>query len=356
MKILVLSKYSRSGASSRLRIEQYLPYFQTHGHDVTIQCLFGESYLSRLYLKGGRSFFEVARSYLERFFFLIGIYKYDVVFIEKEIFPYLPAVIERLIGLAGVPYVVDYDDAVFHNYDLSSNWFFRKVLGRKIDIVMRNARCVTAGNAYLASRAVTAGAPEVRIIPTVVDASRYHARDSTSAALVIGWIGSPSTQKYVVGIKRALINVCSRYSCKLMLVGATKDVLEDLSELNVEVVSWSENTEADLIRVMDVGIMPLNDGPWENGKCGYKLIQYMASAVPVVASPIGVNVEIVEGSRCGLLAGSEVDWEEALSQLLKTPELRHELGRAGRQAVDKTYSLQVQAPILTEILVKSAQR
>lgn len=350
MKILLLSRYPRMGASTRLRVLQYLPYFEAHGLDVTVRCLVDDDYLNSLYGLGKRSKISVAILYLRRFFSLLSFFRYDVIWIEKEIFPYLPAMAERLLKWLGKPYVVDYDDAIFHNYDLSGNPLIRKVLGRKIDAVMRHSSCVVAGNAYLAERARAAGATRIVQVPTVVDGTRYEPRQHSAAARpVIGWIGSPSTQKYVVNIREALASVCQAFDARLVLVGATPQVADFFPGMDVQVIPWTEDSEAGLIRQMDVGIMPLPDGPWEKGKCGYKLIQYMACAVPVIASPVGVNVDIVSSCHCGLLADTQAEWEQALRALLVSPEKRCELGLAGRQAVESHYSLQVQAPVLAGI-------
>jgi glycosyltransferase involved in cell wall biosynthesis len=101
---------------------------------------------------------------------------------------------------------------------------------------------------------------------------------------------------------------------------------------------------------MDVGIMPLVDGPWEKGKCGYKLIQYMACGVPVVASPVGVNVGIVTESGAGSLAGSSIEWRDAISAFLKDDQHRSVVGQMGRAAVYETYSLRAQLPRLAQVL------
>lgn len=356
MKVLLLSKYPRMGASSRLRSLQYLPALADKGIEVTVSSLFDDEYLKELYRWGRRSKMRSLILYLKRFLALVSVFWHDVVWIEKEIFPYFPAFFERLLAFLGVRYVVDYDDAIFHNYDLSGSGLTRKLLGRKIDTVMARANCVIAGNQYLAERAWKAGARRVEIIPTVVDHARYfQAERNGDEQLVIGWIGSPSTQRYVIDIQHALRTVCGKTSARLMLVGATEGVIGDLEGIPVEVVPWSEESEAESIAAMDVGIMPLVDGPWEKGKCGYKLIQYMASGVPVVASPVGVNVEIVDGYGCGRLAESEHEWAESLLELLFDDEKRNSLGRAGRVAVEKRYSLQTQAPVLADIL-KSAGR
>ncbi len=339
------------GASSRLRSLQYLPALEDQGIEVTVSSLFDEQYLRELYAEGRRSKVRSLFLYLKRLFVLLTVFRYDMLWIEKEIFPHFPAIFEKLLAFFGVKYVVDYDDAIFHNYDLAGSALTRRLLGRKIDTVMAHASCVAAGNQYLADRALNAGAKRVEIIPTVVDHTRY--ADSFRVdgnQLVIGWIGSPSTQGYVVDIKDALEAVCDKTGARLMLVGATKEVKDQLSGIPVDVVPWSEDTEAKSIAKMNVGIMPLVDGPWEKGKCGYKLIQYMASGVPVVASPVGVNVGIVIESGAGYLAGSSVEWEDALLALLGSDQCRYASGRAGRAAVYETYSLRAQLHKLVQIL------
>ncbi|WP_447802211.1 glycosyltransferase family 4 protein [Pseudomonas serbica] len=350
MKILFLSKYSRLGASSRLRFIQYIPYLEKCGVEVVVKSLFDDDYLKHLYSTGRRPVLRSLYCYLKRFFTIFTVRQYDVIWIEKELFPFFPATVERLLKIFAPPYVVDYDDAIFHNYDLSSHSLIRKTLGKKIDVVMRNAQSVTAGNDYLASRAKAAGAKDVVVVPTVVDKDRYLAkRESAFQSLVIGWIGSPSTQKYVVDIRQALLGVCEEFGARVMLMGATPQIVEELPELPIEVLPWSEDGEVDFIRQLDIGIMPLVDGPWEKGKCGYKLVQYMASGVPVVASPVGVNVEIVDGNRCGILADSLEEWEFALCKLLSNADQRLDYGRAGRAAVENKYTVHVQVIALNKI-------
>lgn len=356
MKVLLLSKYPRTGASSRLRSLQYLPALAAAGVEVTVQSLFDEQYLNDLYREGRRPGLRTLLLYLKRLCQLPAVFAYDLVWIEKELFPYCPALFERLLSTLGVRYLVDYDDAIFHNYDLAGNGLLRGLLGRKIDAVMAHAGCVIAGNQYLAERARRAGAARVEIVPTVVDHRRYHGADKQGERQrVIGWVGSPSTQKYLVNIQDALHTACKRMNARLLLVGATPEVAGQLPGIAADIMPWSEDTEAASIARMDVGIMPLIDGPWERGKCGYKLIQYMASGVPVVASAVGVNVEIVSSCGCGRLVNSPEEWTAALLELLADPELRHRLGRAGRDSVASRYSLAAQAPVLAGILKSSVR-
>ena len=350
MKVLVFTKYPRMGASSRLRTLQYLPILEQQGFEFTVHSIFDESYLKNLYNNGSRSRLAILKYYSKRLLTLPSVYRYDLIWIEYELFPYLPAIAERVLALIGKKYVVDYDDAIFHNYDLANNPILRRFLAKKIDTVMANASCVIAGNAYLAERAQVADAKRIELVPTVVDHARYVPLKKTEdSKKVIGWIGSPSTQKYVLDIKQALRTVCEHHSARLLLVGATQDIVDQLPDIQVEVVPWSEDSEVEWIQKMDIGIMPLPDGPWEKGKCGYKLIQYMACGVPVIASAVGVNSYIINSSKCGYLAESEEQWANSLEALLSSAEQREIFGKAGRKAVKEIYSLQVQAPILALI-------
>lgn len=357
MKVLLLSKYPRMGASSRLRSLQYLPPLAAKGINVSVSALFDDKYLSELYSNGQRSKRRSIILYWKRLFVLLKAFQYDVLWIEYEIFPYLPAFAERLLRLLRVPYVVDYDDAVFHNYDRSGNLLVSTLLGNKIDVVMQNACCVITGNEYLASRARMAGASRIELIPTVVDSERYQgAKHSRKKTPIIGWIGSPSTERYVVEIRDALKKVCDATGARLVLVGATESVRKQLPGIPVDVMRWTEESESYHVSKMDVGIMPLENGPWEKGKCGYKLIQYMACGVPVVASPVGVNIDIVNDNGCGELAESMSEWAEYLIGILSSKPLRTKLGIAGRKAVEQKYSLQVQAPVLADVLRSAAQQ
>lgn len=351
MKILLLSKYSRRGASSRLRMLQYVPYLEKDGWNVVVANLLDDIYLSRLYSREKSSITDYLSYYWTRFIWLLRARRFDIFWVEKEIFPYFPAWAEKILSLCGCKVIVDFDDAIFHNYDLSKNPVIKFFLKDKIASVMRSSSCVVAGNLYLAEYASNAKARRVIVIPTVVDATRYASseKSSSSKKLVIGWMGSPSTQKYVIDIKDALISVADKYDAKLVLVGADISMESVFSDIDVEVLPWDESTEAKIIQQMDIGIMPLIDGPWENGKCGYKLIQYMA-CVPVIASPVGVNVNIVNESECGFLASTVSEWELRLSQLLSSADARNTLGYKGRNRVEEYYSVQVQGPIMVRLM------
>ena len=350
MRLLILTRYDRLGASSRLRMLQFVDHLEANGFRCTISPLLPD-YVERLYTTGKQSIFALVRDYLRRARLLFTARRYDRVWIEKELFPSAPATAERLLARLGVAYVVDYDDAVFHSYDRSPSLLKRLLLGRKIDVVMAKARTVIAGNAYIAERARAAGASDVRIIPTVVDHRRYRQRPSRAPGrLTIGWIGSPATQVFLPPVTAPLIAICRRHNARLLLVGALPSAADWFDGIDVEIRQWSEETEQDDVAEMDIGIMPLEDAPWERGKCGYKLIQYMASGVAVCASPVGVNVEIVSNSRSGLLASTAEEWTQSLELLAADGAMRHEMQTNGVEAVRRHYSVESQLPAILAAL------
>jgi glycosyltransferase involved in cell wall biosynthesis len=145
-----------------------------------------------------------------------------------------------------------------------------------------------------------------------------------------------------------------KHRIRVVLVGARPEAQMQFGAVPVEVLPWSEETEANKIASFDIGVMPLPDSPWERGKCGYKLIQYMASAKPVVASPVGVNTTIVKDCACGFLATGDDEWFEALDVLLNERKKRVEFGERGRRAVENYYSLQAQSRPLAHIFHRVA--
>jgi glycosyltransferase involved in cell wall biosynthesis len=291
---------------------------------------------------------EVLTGYWRRLKALVHAGRYDLVWIEKEIFPFLPSAAEHLLRKLGVPYLVDYDDALFHRYDKHCRWLVRVLLGGKIDSVMRDSALVVAGNEYLADRARLANARRVEIVPTVVDLERYKVIQSIRDDFpVVGWIGSPATSHYLPTIGPAIESLARDRDVRFVALGASTAAV---SGLPIEVQPWSEETEIQSIQTFNIGIMPLVNDSWERGKCGYKLIQYMACGLPVVASPVGVNLQLVEHGVNGFLAQDTAEWEQALRRLLNDQSLRRHMGAKGRERVESRYALQVQAPRLEQLM------
>lgn len=352
MKVLLLTRYGRLGASSRLRAYQYLPYLKERGIEITTAPLFGDWYQNDLYHNRRRRWSRIGWAYLHRLWWLSQSSSYDLVWMEYEALPWLPAFAERFLAYRRIAFVVDYDDAIFHRYDLHRSWIVRRLLGSKIDVIMRRAGVVVVGNSYLEARAKAAAAHRIEILPTAVDLKRYSAATpANTRPFTIGWVGSPSTAKYLVTLASVLVSFCASHEARLVVVGTGR---VDLHGFPLEFRPWSEDTEVRDILSFDVGIMPLPDEPWERGKCGYKLIQYMACARPVIASPTGANAQIVVHGTNGFLATSEADWAAALEALHASHDLRIRMGAEGRRTVEAHYCTAVTGPKLAHILEESA--
>jgi hypothetical protein len=350
IRILFLTRYERRAASSRLRCYHYLDILQKAGFTVEVSPLLNDSYVRAIHAREKIDYTEIAWSYARRILALLRSRFYDVLWVEKEALPWLPAWSEMgLFSVAGVKIVLDYDDAIFHAYDTNPNWLVRASLGRKIERLMSLADLVVVGNRYLGDRARASGARMIAQLPTVVDVARYARRppEPNPHFLTIGWIGSPLTSDYLELVRPALTELAKNMPVKIVVIGGAPSTLAGIP---VAHRMWSVETEANEVAQLDVGIMPLPDGLWERGKCGYKIIQYMASWLPVVASPVGANTQIVEPGITGFLAGSLASWTSALLNLWQHPDLRREMGIAGRQKVEQQYSLKTAAPQLIGLL------
>lgn len=353
-KVLALTKYGDLGASSRMRFLQYLPYLQKCGVEVTTKPLLSNDMLRERYQNGGYGKWQLFNAYAKRTGSILKGRQFDIIWIEKEALPWLPAWFELLL-LRGKFYVLDFDDAIFHNYDLHRSAWARYIYGRRIDRLMRRAQLVVTGNNYLTDRATAAGAKNVVEIPTVVDLARYPAKENYALLdkPCIVWIGSPSTAQYLIDLAEPLGALAQRHPFTLRVIGAGAVTLPGV---DVEVVAWSADTEAAEIAKGDIGIMPLRNTPWELGKCAYKLIQYMACGLPAVASPIGANREVVLDGETGYFADTAAMWIEKIELLLRNVTLRQRFGQSGRARVEAYYCLQQTAPKVIRMLADTAEK
>jgi len=347
MRVTAFTRYSRQAASTRQRLLQYVPRLREAGIEVEHHALLDDKYVQALatgeaYPKG-----RVAAAYFDRLQQLIGSRDSDVIWIYVELLPYLPAFIERM-AIRGKAVIYDMDDAFFHRYDDSPNSLVRGLLGGKHGDLLSRAAACTCGNDYLHDFAVRF-CPNTIVVPTVVDTGNYRPIASKpDTKIVIGWIGSPTTWPNVRPLLPLLEELCAGGEVCVRVIGAGSAANAD-SFPGLELVDWSEETEVAEVQRMDIGIMPLIDSPFERGKSGYKLIQYMACGLPVVASPVGVNRTIVSDGVNGFLATTEDQWRQALRKLIAETDLRRRMGERGREQVKSAYSLDSQAPRLIEL-------
>ncbi|MEZ8970478.1 glycosyltransferase [Vibrio cyclitrophicus] len=349
IKLFVFTKYSQNGASSRVRFFRYRKYLDDE-YDITVSPLWGEDYLIKLYSGEGVGRFKIFKAYFLR---LLDVFKClfsdaKVIWIEKELFPWLPIPIEFIFKVFGKKVIFDYDDAVFNNY---KKGLFSIFFNFKFRCIAHLADSVMCGNEYIINYFSKLGCKRVDYIPTVIDIDKYSEKSSKSTSkLIIGWIGSPSTQKYLSIVDDAIYKLQKNYSVEFHVIGANRLTH---SRSNVTYIDWAEDTEVDNLKLFDVGIMPLFDSEFERGKCGYKLIQYLALGIPVLASPVGVNVNIVTDGVNGYLCEND-EWFCLLQGLVEDRDKLQCMGKASRKSVASFYTYQAQnvniISIISELL------
>jgi glycosyltransferase involved in cell wall biosynthesis len=350
MRVLALPRYGRAAASTRQRFIQYEPQLAAAGISVDYSPLLDDAHLQRILRGQRRSVTMAAASYLERLARLAGGRRYDALWIHCELFPYLPGLFERIGPMLGRPILYDFDDAIFHNYDENRSPLIQKLLARKLEPLLRRAQACACGNLYLWNYAKRFCENSI-ILPTVVDTEIYVPRreEEPNGPPVIGWIGSPSTWTNVRPLLPVLREIAGNGQARVRAIGAGTQAEGDRF-YGLELVEWTEATEVAEVQNMDIGIMPLLDLPFQRGKSGYKLIQYMACGLPTIASPIGVNSEIMIEGETGFLATSADEWRASLRQLIDDAELRRRMGAAGRRRAEAEYSLATQGPRLVSLM------
>jgi glycosyltransferase involved in cell wall biosynthesis len=350
VRIVFFTRYGTLGASSRYRFYQYQPSLESRGFECSFRPLFDNSILDSRYRRGTKSVWQNVSAILQRIVDFSQTRSADLIVLEGEFLPYFPAFFEKLLNLRKIPYAVDFDDAIFHYYDKSSRRLVRRLLGGKIKTVVKNAACVIAGNQYLAKYASNADAKRIEIVPTVIDLDKYPLKKcypAENTGFRIGWIGSPGSSRYLELVRDPLSKLVSNDGCIVKLVGAGTD--HGLADLLPEMQKWSDETEVAEIQTFDIGIMPLPEDDWAKGKCGFKLIQYMACSKPVIATPVGANCDIVQHGVNGFLAETADEWINAIRTLKENPDLVRRMGAAGRKLVEEKYCLQVTGPQLARI-------
>ena len=279
--------------------------------------------------------------------------RYDVVFVQR-VLP--PLGLVRALRRLNPRMVFDFDDALFEQkHEATGGWGDRLVGqrgARALPDMLRAARWVIVE--YDHNRAYVVNyTSRVAIITGPIDTERYRPPPETvgtsnQRATAIGWIGSPGTTKYLQGVRGALSALSERHEgLFLRLIGASPFRVQEMPVIHTP---WRLDTEVEDLRRFDIGIMPLPDTPWTRGKGGYKLLQYMAMGIPSVASPVGINREIIQDGINGFLATSEEEWVEKLSLLIERPDLRVRFATEGRRTVEARYSVRANFPRFLEIL------
>jgi len=255
---------------------------------------------------------------------------------------------------AGRRIVFDYDDAMYAlapDEDNGPRAWVRRARIRKFFRMLSSSDCVLLENEP--NRMVTSAyCDNIVTITGPIDTSRYEPRPRDSnGEVVLGWVGSPSTTGYLNALAPALQQVAGRgRAIRLHLIGARQF---EVPGVPVTHTKWTLAGEVDALATFDVGLMPLTDDPWSRGKGGYKILQYMAMGIPTIASPVGVNQQLVDHGVTGYLADGEAAWVDALDRLVTDDQLRRRMGETARRVALARHSVNHHAPALVRALAPS---
>ena len=345
LKVLFLLPYPLGHApSQRFRVEMLLPLLANLQAEYTLRPFISSQTWNLLY-KGGSELSKVSgivKGYFRRLYtVLFEAPEYNVIFIHREAAPMGPPVFEwYLAKVLKKKIIYDFDDAIWiPNTSAENKLVTLFKANSKVRLICRWSGVISAGNNYLCKFAASNSDACVVMMPTVVDTeTRYSKAKKHDPGLVtIGWTGSHSTLKYLDMIIPVLRQLRKDTNFIFLVIA---DKRPDLNLDDFTFIPWNAGTEIEDLMKIDVGIMPVQPDEWAEGKCGFKLIQYLALGIPAIASAIGVNNEIIKEGLNGYLCSDEDDWVNALKKLINDPELRQRLGEKGRKKIVEEYSIE----------------
>jgi len=329
--------------SQRYRFEQYLPFLSQHGFNFTWSYLLDEKD-DRIFYSHGNFLKKTSillKTILIRNRDARRFKNYDIIFIQREASFLGTSRFERKAFNSGAKVIFDFDDSIWLEDTSPGNkkWSWIKKPAKFFDNI-KYASVVIAGNAYLAEKARTINKNTI-VIPTTINTDVHFPKPQlrNKDVITIGWSGSISTVKHFKLLLPVLEKIKAKYGEKVRfkLIG-DKDYKND--KLSVEAVEWKEDTEVDQLNTIDIGVMPLPEDEWANGKCGLKGLAYMACGIATIMSNVGVNRDIVRNGENGFLVKNDAEWLDCLSKLIEDNSLREKLGKNARETVINKYSME----------------
>jgi glycosyltransferase involved in cell wall biosynthesis len=343
-KVLVISDHRlQRSPSQRYRYEQYLGLLRSQGFEFTFSPIIRENDDKVFYSKGKilQKGLITFKSLLIRLKDWMRYDNFDIIFIQREALFIGSTFFERKAYKSKARVIFDFDDSIWLMDTSPGNkkWEWLKN-PNKTKTNIANAHLVIAGNKYLLDYALKINKNSI-LIPTTVDCA-YHLpmpEKRNSGKIIIGWSGSISTIKHFEDIVPVLKKLKEKYKEKIgFKVIGDPDYVN--ATLDIKGIAWQLQNEVEDLNAFDIGIMPLPNDEWAQGKCGLKGLTYMACGIPTVMSAVGVNSEIIEHGVNGFLVKTETDWINYLSQLIESGNLRTKLGEAGRKTVEAKYSVE----------------
>lgn len=341
-KVLIITNHRKDRSpGQRFRFEQYLDFLSLNGYEIDFSNLFDENDDRKLYSKGSiiNKFLIYRKCLKVREENLKKINDYDIIFIFREALMTGSIRFEKAFSKSKAKLIYDFDDAIWipNVSDANKRLEFLKDYS-KTGKIIKLCDMVFAGNQYLANYALKFN-DNVKIIPTTIDTDEYLKQEVIkSEKICIGWSGSITTIQHFEYAIPFLKEIKERFGnqVEFKVIGDANYVNEELS---IKGIAWNKQTEIQDLCSFDIGIMPLPNDEWANGKCGLKGLQYMALEIPTIMSPVGVNTEIICDGVNGFLASDINEWVVKLSSLIESEQLRKEMGINARKTVEERYSV-----------------
>ncbi|MCB0501073.1 MAG: glycosyltransferase [Bacteroidetes bacterium] len=342
-KVLFITPYPfDSAGSQRFRFEQYFTYLQEHNIFYK-QVPFLDQTTWKIFYKEGKLLIKAwgfVKGLLRRLYCLFIVSAYDRVFIHREAAPIGPPIIEYIIAkILQKKIIFDFDDSIWLSDSSTSNTTLRKLKssGNKTSKIIEYSYKVYAGNQYLADYASHYNS-NVVVVPTIVNTDHHKPlRNQKKSKICIGWTGTHTTLKHFEAIIPTLEKLYKKHKETIYFkLIANKQVHYDTLDLVSTI--WNKNGEIDQLSELDIGIMPLPNDKWSNGKCGFKAIQYMALEIPTIVSPVGMNTQLIENNITGFICESEDEWLMAFETLIANESLRIQMGKKARQKIINEFS------------------
>lgn len=345
MKVLFLTSGDRV-PSTRFRILPFIEHLECDGIRCTVASSIPQKY-DYWPAIGFRPSQKLKR--LVRWWHLLRakLGRYDVVFLERELFDNATIDMEQRFRRVAKRIVLDVDDAIFLRN------------AEKTETLTRMADLVIAGNPQI-QEVLSQWHDRFAVIPTGVRLAEFPEKDRRgpeNEIPIIGWMGTRANLEYFQVIAPALRNLARRVDFEMRFIVPDIELLEpiDLTGVRIRHVEWRGETEVDELRKIDIGVMPLfPDREWDRYKCPTKLIQYMAIGVPGVASPVGFTADVIDHGVNAFAASTTDEWEQTLDRLLRDSDLRRKIGTAGRQSVAEKYCVEANSQVFANALREAA--
>lgn len=339
-KVLFIVPYPVGLApSQRFRFEQYFHLLAENNIRFRTTSFWSAAAWKILYKEGYaiKKLIFLILGMIRRIGLLFLVHRYNFIFIHREAIPVGPPVIEFTISkILKRKIIYDFDDAIWlPNTSRQNSLAAQLKWHNKVKHICEWSWKISCGNDFLASFAKKYN-ENVVINPTTIDTAYHRPLPTKSSRPVIGWTGTHSTTKYLDTLSPVLRELKRNHDFSVLIISNKKPIWDFI---DYEFIDWTVENEIETLNKIDIGIMPLEDSVWELGKCGFKALQYMALEIPVVASSVGANKQIIDHGENGYLCNKTDEWIRYLSQLLSYENLRITIGKAGRQKVIRHYSV-----------------